>query len=356
MISISKLIARRVVVVILFVLVPSEAIRIITAMKDWARPRLAYSLIDLGSNEMVPMNLADQPSVINDSGDIALSLSDATLLMPRAPGRACLIRNGKQITLPIPSGCDRSWVSGMNGHSQIVGFAQNLKTTQGQTLIWTGVKLTKVMNWTPFNLVINDSGDLAGTGVIDDHYKGFSLIAGRKVMVPDAIFTRSNIYGLNNHGVAVGFGSGERSNDMPFLFDQGKVIKLDTGSFKGIAGAYAINDAGDVVGGCGNPTLWANNKRVDLGSFADDGFALGINDNRQIVGFCRWDRNIVQLYMNADRQHAFLWQKGTMYDLNDCVNEKDWVLINASSINNKGEIVGTGEYHGESHVFLLKPR
>jgi probable HAF family extracellular repeat protein len=61
----------------------------------------------------------------------------------------------------------------------------------------------------------------------------------------------------------------------------------------------------------------------------------------------------------SNQSHAFLWSAELgIRDLNDLsVAEKPgWVLIDARSINNSGQIVGVGTVNGQIHAFLLTPR
>ena len=52
--------------------------------------------------------------------------------------------------------------------------------------------------------------------------------------------------------------------------------------------------------------------------------------------------------------HAFLYSDRKMQDLNDMVPANTgWVLNQATGINDRGEIAGTGTIHGEIHAFLL---
>jgi probable HAF family extracellular repeat protein len=56
-------------------------------------------------------------------------------------------------------------------------------------------------------------------------------------------------------------------------------------------------------------------------------------------------------------QHAFIWEKGQMTDLNSVVREgSDLQLLDALEINDRGEIIGQGALaSGGQHVFLLIP-
>jgi probable HAF family extracellular repeat protein len=81
---------------------------------------------------------------------------------------------------------------------------------------------------------------------------------------------------------------------------------------------------------------------LDLGTLSG-GFsaALDINNRGQIVG----DSN----------NRAFLYQDGSMYDLNSLIDPSSgWVLESASAINDSGQIVGYGiNSLGQEHAFLL---
>ena len=45
-----------------------------------------------------------------------------------------------------------------------------------------------------------------------------------------------------------------------------------------------------------------------------------------------------------------------MIDLNKAITpHSGWILLVASRINDRGEILGRGFYHGYIHVFLLEP-
>jgi probable HAF family extracellular repeat protein len=52
--------------------------------------------------------------------------------------------------------------------------------------------------------------------------------------------------------------------------------------------------------------------------------------------------------------HAFLWQNGTLTDLNDLLpSGSGWVLTTAYALNNSGVIVGDGLFNGAPRAFRL---
>jgi len=81
------------------------------------------------------------------------------------------------------------------------------------------------------------------------------------------------------------------------------------------------------------------------------GDAAAINDAGEVVGTARIHGAEFQI------QHAYVWRDGRAVDLNDRIAEggEGWVLERATSINNRGEIVGHGTHLGESAAFKLTP-
>ena len=74
--------------------------------------------------------------------------------------------------------------------------------------------------------------------------------------------------------------------------------------------------------------------------------ASGINNRGEAVGSFFHDP--------ADDDRAFLYTGGAMHDLNDLAKSKDWLLVEASDLNDTGQIVGYG-WHGEhERAFLLQ--
>ncbi|MEW6763067.1 MAG: hypothetical protein AB1437_19805 [Pseudomonadota bacterium] len=111
-----------------------------------------------------------------------------------------------------------------------------------------------------------------------------------------------------------------------------------------VAEAYALNDAGLVVGYTGSavdmparPTLWAGARRYDLGTPAGEGgIAYGIGDAGAVVGS-------VGIPGRVSATAAALWYKGVRYTLRspDFNNPDNFdLLTSALAINRAGTIVG----------------
>jgi probable HAF family extracellular repeat protein len=159
---------------------------------------------------------------------------------------------------------------------------------------------------------------------------------------------------VNNRGQVV-----DQSNLYfhPYLWTKPGPMQ-DLGTLGGNMGdAKKITDAGEVIGWATNAGdqavlafLWRDGVMTNLGTVDGDpcSIAEGINSKVQIVGVS-WDCTTFL--------HAFLWEKGSIVDLNTLVPPGSGVeLTYADQINERGEITVNGTLlDGDNHAFLLIP-
>ena len=210
---------------------------------------------------------------------------------------------------------------------------------------------------------INDSGQVAGTtndsglvvGAPPAHSRAV-VWTGLKVVTlpaPDG-FAQTYALALNNKGMVVGTAVREGGHSHAMLWRNGEAVDLGAVVPGGYyCEAYGINDHGQVVGrGSGGAFLWQNGKMEVLKPLSIDSSDIvprGINDQGQIVG-------VTFKRSSSSSSFAFLWQKGTNYDLNGLIPaDAGWVLQEAKAINNQGQIVGWGSHAGKKRAFLLTP-
>jgi len=348
---------------------------------------------------------------INNAGEVAGAAATST----QAGGpsaTAFLWRHGRMINLGTLGG-PNSGASGVNLRSEVAlsadtaspdsngeDFCYDGTYQQCLAAIWKNGKLTGLPTLRGYNQTgkpignsqaydINNLGQVAGFSETDT----FDLTCGTPgkpyqryqfeavvwepnghagPLRPYGDDTVGFAWGINNNGEAVG-GSGFCSNtDTPPGY-QGPMgsrsvlwlkdgTPIDLGSLGGpLSLTGAINDRGDVDGasstkdGPVHAYLWTKEwgQMRDLGTLhADDQFVVApccktVNNSRQVVGF------LLDANFNS---HAFLWQNGVMKDLNNLIpKDSGWNLQAAESINDAGEITGSGIINGETHAFMAVP-
>jgi probable HAF family extracellular repeat protein len=290
-------------------------------------------------------------------------------------------RDGVQTPLPLLEGWPGAYAFGMNNRGDVIGTANKVATNPAGTadMVYQTPVLWAHPDMMPVQL-----------GLLLD---GISAAAT----------------GINSRQQIVGYASGGPSGPHPFLWQKGTMSELSyPDTYPGNVGmgqAYAINDKGEIAGVTGLPnpgpfeaTLWDNKGRAHqlgtLGGEAPISFANAINNRTQVVGYSMtwqpgglrraflWEgvalrvlgtlggaqsaacaiNNSGQIvgwaFTTAGAQHAFVWEDGQMFDLNDLIPPTpDYVLVASYHINNQGVISGIAYMAGTTipRGFLLTP-
>lgn len=213
---------------------------------------------------------------------------------------------------------------------------------------------------TPSSLsAVNNKGDVGGAlSLPDGNWMGFIQIAATHQLIELGSLNNaapsnndySQATAINNLDQVVGYSVYASGNPTQhaFLWQNGVMQDLGTLAGFGSSAAFAINDAGQIVGDSSSQTasqeavLWQNGKATDLGRLSSSGFSVAnaLNDVGQIVG--------------ESDGHAVLWQNGTITDLNTLLPANSgWVLTDAQGISNAGQITGNGTYNGVKTAYLL---
>jgi probable HAF family extracellular repeat protein len=199
---------------------------------------------------------------------------------------------------------------------------------------------------------INDAGQVVGSSTYDDQGHNSHAFLWDSANGMQDLGTlggdSSFALGINASGQVVG-ASKDTSNPNvfhAFLWDSVNGMQ-DLGTLGGASSeAHGINSFGQVVGwsqtadGTNHAFLWDSMDGMqDLGP----GVADGINDTGEVVG--------------GAGGHAALYQDGTWVDLNRLIPAGSrWTLLGANTVNDAGQIVGTGlapnRYRG---AYLLTP-
>jgi probable HAF family extracellular repeat protein len=251
-------------------------------------------------------------------------------------------QNGVMTKLPTLGG-PNGMANSINNRSEAVGWAETTGrdpnnacgVLQFSPVLWgkTGVIQLKTFSGDPDGVAasINDNGQVVGaTGTCAPTFS-----------------TDSGLYLVERHAM---------------LWEGGVAINLGnlggTGNFGGHH-ACAINNRGQVVGHSdlsGDTTfhtfIWTwETGMQDLGTLSGDfaSTAISVNDLGVIVGGS---------FDSQFNPRAFIWQNGTMTDLNAVLtsNPQKLYLLLANSVNASGEIVGLAvTSDGNLHGFLAIP-
>jgi probable HAF family extracellular repeat protein len=206
----------------------------------------------------------------------------------------------------------------------------------------------------------NDSGEAVGiASTMGDAAQHAFLYSGGVMHDLGTLGGSSSIaYGINDSGLVVGKAFLSNNFDAHAFLDYGTTMR-DLGTLPGGNGseARAINSVGHVVGDAGiNSTglahafLYTGTTLMDLGTLGGEtSRAFGINDSDEVVG---------ESLTTGGELRAILYSGGVMMDLNNLIPANSgWYLDTATSINDRGQIVGYGHNPVNSgHAYLLTPR
>jgi len=303
------------------------------------------------------------PSDINDKGEVV--------------GEQYLWQGGKVTDLTTLPGVNGSPISAtaINNNSKIVGGGLNTNNFNDQAFISDGTKITDLGRPGDFcsdfcppttAVDINDANIVAlqyvfeGGGVRPITYIQDEN-GNQTEVLPDNFAV-----GINNNNQVVGFSPARaRGAGVGGLWTDGNettLIPANAPDF-GIFATFTtdINNLGQVVGygNLGFPQgdqaqIWSAPLNDAIGTLlgtlgGDTSRATGINDLTQVVG--------ASSLADGSTEHAFLWEDGTLTDLNSLIDaESGWELTSALEINNNGDIIGIGNFNGEQRGFIASTK
>lgn len=257
----------------------------------------------------------------------------------------------------------------INNHGQVVGSLYSTLVRPIYTaVVWNDAIPTKLENLTEdgssLAYGINDSGQVVGhsLGAAVDGFRPTLPTVWHGVTPTQLTLPAGGLggtaYDINNSGQIAGW-----VGNQAVRWD-GDAVTVLYPSDSGAAFAYAINDAGQVVGESyiqdipnipSHATLWSDGEMIDLGTLGNipDHYsvAMDINNVGQVVG--------VSDSLNSAIGRATLWDQGQIYDLNSFLDsatrQEGWQLFSAVAINDKGQIIGVASNGSSFGSYLLTP-
>ena len=314
----------------------------------WAQS-YSFTLLAAPGSDSSPFNTV--ATGINDSG-VVVGIDNSAF------GAEVWLGPGTNpTTLPSPDVDNFGYAWAINASGEIAG--QSAVSLQALVWKWNGSSYayTSLGGVNAYGNAIGASGNVAGVnnGVA-------TLWTWNGASYTPHFLAGGVASGINSSGMVVGYSAANRA--FVATWDGSAFSALTTlPAISGTFGfAFGINDSGQIVGysegdgGSKPATLWnlvgSTYVATNLGTLGGpNSIASAINASGQIVGSSTISSN------PAVGQHAFLYQNGTMYDLNDIVTgATGWTLFSAQGINSIGQIVGTAsDTSGDVLPFLLNP-
>jgi len=244
---------------------------------------------------------------------------------------------------PLPTlGGHNGFAAGANRPGQIVGWAENGQRDSSCT--GSQVRQFRAVRWDARSHRPHELAPLPGDST----------------SAATAINDRGQVVGISG---ACGFAVGGVSATHAVLWNAAGTPH-DLGQIGGSQWntPLAINDRGEIAGFANVPGgttpaslhphafIWtAATGMRDLGTLPGDVLSegLGLNDRGQIVG------TSCQAHFTNCR--AFLWQDGTMINLDSLVADHGATLVNASDINDRGTITGAATSGGGTVAYVASP-
>jgi probable HAF family extracellular repeat protein len=292
------------------------------------------------------------------------------------------LNSGGQVTPIAGLGGSNTEANGINDVGQVTGTA-DLPGGIHHAFIWTQVggprDLGTLAGTDSEGFANNDAGQVAGDSQVPTSLEAHAALwnpltpngaTGTWFDLGTLGGASSTAFALNGSGEVAGasrLSAGSETNHA-FLWKPGSPNgatgrMFDLGTLGGASSqAFGLDTGGDVVGisqtkaGVTHPFLWTarsvhgtSGRMTDLGTLGGTGAnAYAVNDAGEVVG---------SSYLEGDKAfHAFLSSGGRLFDLNRALPRRSgWVLDAANGIDDVGQIVGWGTFHGRQHAFQLSP-
>lgn len=294
-----------------------------------------YQVTSLGSGVI--------PNRISESGTVVGSLYYQ---------RPLAWRNGVTEYLDVGPGTSANWASDITASGLIVGSANS------NAAVWQGgewVALPGANNYS-FAWAANDSGLIGGEA--DDQAVIWRNGQLEVVSAPPG-HGKNAVVDISAGGTAIG--QSWNLDPVAWRWVDGKTHRLDQGQAIG-SSANGINDLDSIVGYLlvsSNRSVaarWDGDTLTQLDSLSGalQSSAQAINNHGVAVG-----SSVFSFYTGPESthdEHATLWDGVAPINLNDqLVNADGWILSQAISINDKGQITGLGWQNGVQTAYLLTP-
>jgi uncharacterized membrane protein len=284
------------------------------------------------------------PAAINDSGEIAGTT-------PAQKAALWTEKNGVA-ALPVLPGFRMAEAIGINARGDVIGVARNDAAGKRQGFFYHQGRMLRLSGAQSKPSAINNAGDIAGEARLAHKEVSAAVLWKDQVPIDFGGCCGGTATSLNNHGQVAGQIYDEQGRYDAFLWDSTHGVQ-HIGPVNAYSAAVTMNDQGHVIVQeftRHGVSLYADGKLTPLD------LSPKFPSRPRAMNNC--DALVGSFGPFADAERAFLWDRSRgFHDLNDLIPAgSGWKLEAATGVNNRGEIVGWGDYkHQEDKGFLLIP-
>lgn len=329
-------------------------------------PAISYTITDLGGLPGFPGEI--MPHAVNNRGQVVGSANYAT-----SYNRAFLWQNGRMTDLGTFTFGDGTQYQaaiayGLNDLGQVVGSAQDVAGhLYDEGFVWQNGSLNVLKGILPsfsvgyginrYSQAVFYASNAPLGDIIQQGYIWTSTSVTPLLTYTNSPYQNYVIgYGINDNGVVAASWDHENSWYAAEWIGKDRVVDFGMGG-----SSYAINNKGQVAGNAtdfsdriGSAFIWQNGTTTYLRNTAggnEIGSAEAINQAGDVVGRTGYKS------VTIDQLHAALGQNGFLFDLNNFLPVgSGWELLDATGINDHGQIVGQGLHNGVKAGFILTPQ
>lgn len=284
------------------------------------------------------------PSAINDEGLIAGSSTNRKA--------AFWSESTGMKEVPLPPGFRSAEATALNNKGDLAGAVGDTASGKRRAFLYRGGKTTLLPGVQGKATAMNDAGAIAGEAALGGKQISAAVLWRNESPASLGGCCGGTVTALNNRGEAAGQVYDERGNYTAFRWDAGRGMER-IGPPDVYSSAVTMNNKGHILiqeYAKQAVYLYSEGKLKPITLSPKFASRLrGINDCDAVVG---------SYGPFADADHAFIWDPTAGFrDLNDLIDASSgWKLEAATGINNRGEVVGWGDFkHEENQWFLLIP-
>jgi probable HAF family extracellular repeat protein len=251
--------------------------------------------------------------------------------------------------IPLPPEFGFSECAGINSHGDAVGTASTIDSSRRVAFVLRQNKVVFLPGEQSRANGISEDGDVAGQTIIPGSKTAGPILWRNGSLIDLKICCAGSARSRNGQGIVVGDTYDKEGRYHAFVWDAVRGARLLAVPGEEYSSALALNRRGEILlkATPGGLFLYSGGRLnpIDI----PKGTPRAMNKDGIVVG---------SFGPNPEAQRAFVWDKGHgMQDLNTLIPANSgWTIEVASSVNDRGEIVGRGDHDGKENAgFLLRP-